>query len=494
MKRLWSRKGLRSSFVEGEGEEGHTLKRHLRTGHLTSIGIGAIIGAGIFVITGQAAALFAGPAVVVSFCLAALICTFTGLCYAELSSMIPVAGGSYSYSYVALGELPAWIIGWSVLGQYIISASTVSVGWSGYAVSFIKSLGVSLSDLWTGAPIAWNHALGWHLTGAVLNLPAIAIVLFLTVLAAIGIKAAAHFNNVMVVVKLATLAIFIFVSFFYIHPGNWIPFIPENARDALGNGIFGEFGWSGVLRASGMVFFAYIGFDTVATLAQETIQPQKSLPRGILGSLFICTIAYILTSLVLTGVVKYTMLNVADPMTVALQMMGPALIWLQFLIQIAIIAGLTTVILVQILGESRMFFAMSKDGLLPKVFSSIHHKTHTPLFATIVTGGACMIVSGLFPIDILAQFVSILTLFIFGIVCLGVLILRRLHPEFPRPFKVPFSPIVPLCGIGTCIAQMCLFPALTWMQFVGWIIVGLFLYFGYSIRHSVVQKKHHSRA
>ncbi|HLB53082.1 MAG TPA: amino acid permease [Chlamydiales bacterium] len=483
MKKLFKKKGIHSAFSEtGEEESGGKLKRHLRAGHLTSIGIGAIIGAGIFVITGQAAALYAGPAVMISFCLAALICTLTGLCYAELSSMIPIAGGSYSYSYVALGELPAWIIGWSVIGQCIISVSTVAVGWGGYCVSFLKDISVHTPEIFAKAPIAWSSDLGWHLSGAMLNLPAIGVIVFLTALISMGIKAAAHFNNVMVVIKLCTIALFIIIGLPFINTDNWVPFIPENT------GIFGEFGWSGILRASGMVFFAYIGFDTVATLAQESIEPQKSIPKGILGSLFICTIAYIFTCLVLTGVVSYTMLNVPDPMSVALTAMGSKMFWFNFIVKFAIIAGLTTVILVQILGQSRMFFAISKDGLLPKAFSKLHPKTQTPLFGTLVTGLSCVLVSGIFSVEILAQFVSIATLFIFGIVCLGVLILRRLHPEFPRPFKVPFVPVIPLLGIATCLAQMCLLPAFTWLQLIGWIAIGLLLYFGYGIRHSVVQK------
>lgn len=483
MKKLFKKKGIKSSFVDlGEGDSEHKLKRHLKAGHLISIGIGAIIGAGIFVITGQAAALYAGPAIVISFCLAALICTFTGLCYAELSSMIPVSGGSYAYSYVALGELPAWMIGWAMVGQATISASTVAVGWSGYFVSFLKDVGAFLSTAYTKAPIAWSSDLGWHFSGSFVNLPAILVVFFLTALISIGIRAAAHFNNVMVVIKLCTIAFFVLIGIPYIHSENWIPFVPENT------GIFGEFGWSGILRASGLVFFAYIGFDTVATLAQDSVDPQKNIPRGILGSLFICTIAYIFTALVLTGVVSYTSLNVPDPMSVALKAMGTKMFWFTFLVKISIIAGLTTVILVQILGQSRLFFAMSKDGLLPKNFSKIHRKTKTPVFGTWVTGLFCMAISGLFSVEILAQFVSIATLAIFTVVCLGVLVLRRLHPEFPRPFKVPLVPVVPLLGIVTCVAQMCMLPLFTWGQLLGWVLIGLIIYFTYGMSHSEVQK------
>ena len=484
MKSLFRRKTIKSTFVDLEQGE-HGLRRHLNGIHLTTIGIGAIIGAGIFVITGQAAALYAGPSLVLSFCIAAIICTLTGLCYAELSSMIPVSGGSYSYSYVALGELPAWIIGWAVIGQYIISASTVAVGWSGYFVSFFKDFSWHLSETYSRAPITYSADAGWHWSGALVNLPAVVLVLCLGLLIAVGIRAAAHFNNVMVVIKLCTIVLFIVIGIPYIHSENWIPFIPENT------GVFGEFGWSGILRASGLVFFAYIGFDTVATLAQDAIHPQKNIPRGILGSLCICTIAYIVTALVLTGVVNYTSLNVPDPMAVALKAMGQKVFWMQFAIKIAILAGLTTVVLVQMLGQSRMFLAISNDGLLPKAFSKVHPKTRTPIFGTWVTAIVCMIIGGLFSVEILAQFVSITTLLIFAIVCLGVLVLRRTHPEFPRTFKVPFVPLIPGLGILTCVAQMGMLPLVTWAQLIGWMAVGLIIYFTYSIHHSHIKKKRH---
>lgn len=472
---------MRASFVDID-EEGHGLKRHLKGAHLTTIGIGAIIGAGIFVITGQAAALYAGPSIVLSFIIAAIICTLTGLCYAELASMIPIAGGSYSYSYVALGELPAWIVGWSVMGQYIISASTVAVGWAGYFVSFFNDFGIQLSDLYIRAPIAYNAETGWHLSGAILNLPAIALVVFLGILISIGIRAASHFNNVMVVIKLCTVLLFIILGIPYINTENWIPFIPENT------GVFGEFGLSGILRASGLVFFAYIGFDTVSTLAQDSVNPQRDIPRGILGSLFICTVAYIITALVLTGVVYYTALDVPDPMAVALRAMGQKFFWFKFIVKIAILAGLTTVVLVQMLGQSRMFLAMSKDGLLPKTFSNVHQKTRTPVFGTCVTALACLVIAGLFSVEILAQFVSITTLFIFAIVCLGVLVLRYTHAEFRRSFKVPLVPLIPVLGILACLAQMCMLPVSTWTQIAGWLLLGLVIYFSYSIKHSRIRK------
>ncbi len=483
MKALFKRKPIRASFVDSD-EKGHGLTRHLNAIHLTTIGIGAIIGAGIFVITGQAAALYAGPSIVLSFVIAAIICTLTGLCYAELASMIPIAGGSYSYSYVALGELPAWIVGWSVMGQYIISASTVAVGWSGYFVSFFKDFGVQLADFYVSAPIAYNAEMGWHWSGAILNLPAVAMVAFLGLLISIGIRAAAHFNNVMVVIKLCTVVLFIILGIPYINTENWIPFIPENT------GVFGQFGLSGILRASGLVFFAYIGFDTVSTLAQDSVNPQRDIPRGILGSLFICTAAYIATALILTGVVYYTALDVPDPMAVALRAMGAKFFWFKFIVKIAILAGLTTVVLVQMLGQSRMFLAMGKDGLLPQAFSGLHPKTRTPVFGTCVTALACLTIAGLFSVEILAQFVSITTLFIFAIVCLGVLVLRYTHSTFHRSFKVPLVPFIPALGILACVTQMCMLPISTWAQITGWLLFGLLIYFGYGFRHSRIR---HSR-
>ncbi len=482
-KGLFLRKPMKAEFIDA-GEEPHGLRRHLGSVQLTSIGIGAIIGAGIFVITGQAAAQYAGPAIVLSFVIASIICMFAGLCYAELSSLIPISGGSYSYAYVAMGEFPAWIVGWAITAQYLFSASTVAVGWSGYFVSFLKDWGIVLSDTFTKAPFLYDIQTGWRLSGAFLNVPAVVLVALIGLLITIGIKAAAHFNNVMVVIKLATVAIIILVGIPNIHIENWVPFIPENT------GVFGEFGWSGILRASGLVFFAYVGFDTVATLAQDSINPQKDLPKGILGSLGICTIAYILIALVLTGLVSYMLLNVPDPMSVALNALGPKLFWIGFIVKVAILAGLASVTLVQLLGQTRIFLAASKDGLLPHRFSEIHKKTRTPVFSSIITGLIALTISGFFSVEILGQLVSMATLFLFAIVCLGVLILRYTHPEFKRPFKVPFVPYLPLVGIIVCVAQMCFLPLVTWMQLGGWFAVGLLIYFSYGIRHSKIRKEH----
>jgi APA family basic amino acid/polyamine antiporter len=478
-KGLFIRKSIRAPFAE-EGH--HGLKRHLNSFQLTAIGIGAIIGAGIFVVTGQAAAQLAGPGIVISFIIAALICIFAGLCYAELSSMIPEAGGAYSYAYVALGEFPAWMVCWAITVQYLVSAATVAVGWSGYCVSVLTDFGLSLSSLWTKAPLIYTDT-GWHFSGAVLNLPAMFLTLFLGILVFVGMKAAARFNHLMVVIKLSTILFFIVMGAFYVDVNNWVPFIPEN------QGSFGIFGWSGIFRGAGLVFFAYVGFDTLSTLAQDTINPQKDLPRGILGSLFICTLAYIAIALVLTGVVNYTLLNVPDPMSVALGVMGPYLFWLKFVVKIAILSGLASVVLVQMLGQTRVFLAVSQDGLLPSTFSKVNPSSGTPTFGAIVTIFVVMLVSGLFSVEMLGSLVSMSTLFIFSIVCLGVLILRKTHPEFTRAFKVPFVPFIPFMGMLACISQMCFLPLVTWVQLLGWLGLGLIIYFVYGIKNSKVRNK-----
>lgn len=485
MKRnLFLRKPMKADFVTVDEEEQghHNLKRHLGWFQLIVIGIGAIIGAGIFVITGKAAAEYAGPAIVISFIVASLICVFAGLCYAELSSLIPIAGGSYSYSYVALGELPAWLIGWSVTAQYILSASTVSAGWAGYFKSFLQDWSIVIPE-WLSLPLFhYDIGVGWSLTQSVINLPAVIFVAFIGFMVSIGIKAAVHFNNIMVVIKLVTIIIFIILGIPHINSENWTPFIPENT------GHFGEFGWSGVFRAAGLVFFAYIGFDAVSTLAQDSKNPQQDLPRGILGSLAICTIAYIIVSLVLTGIVSYGLLNVPDPMSVALDAMGPSFFWVASIVKVAILAGLASVVLVALLSPTRILMAMSKDGLIPKTFSTIHPRFRTPFFSTIVTTVIIALLSGLFPVEILGQLVSMMTLFIFAIVCLGVWVLRHTHPEFKRPFKVPLVPWVPLIGIIGCVAQMLFLPAITWLQMVIWLGLGGIIYFKYSIKHSKIRR------
>ncbi len=478
---LFIRKSIRAPALETEGEP-QEMKRHLSALNLTAIGIGSIIGAGIFVITGTAAADYAGPGIILSFILAAIVCALAGLCYAELSSMIPISGGAYSYSYVSLGEFPAWLVGWSILAQYLFTASTVAVGWSGYLASLLKDFNIALPEFLTTSPITYSGDTGWGFSGSLLNLPAVFMVSCIGFLISSGLKAATRFNNIMVVIKLSTIALFIALGVSFIQWDNLTPLIPKN------KGTFGEFGISGILRGTSIVFFAYTGFDLIATLAQETVNPQKALPRGILGSLGICALAYIATSLVLVGVVSYKLLGVPDPMAVALNAMGSGLGWIKFIVKVAIIAGLSTVALGNLLAQSRVFFAMGKDGLLPTAFSNLHKKSKTPFFSSVAASSICLVISGIFPVSILGNLVSMSTLFIFGIVCLGVLLLRYKHPEIHRPFKVPLVPLVPIAGILGCLASMAFLPVDTWIQLAIWLAIGLATYFAYGVKHSKLRK------
>jgi APA family basic amino acid/polyamine antiporter len=485
----------RVADLQAEALADQRLKRALGPVNLTSLGIGAIIGAGIFVLTGHAAAQYAGPAIVCSFVLAGIACAFAGLCYAEFASMIPISGSAYTYGYATLGEFVAWIIGWDLILEYLFAASTVAVGWSGYVVSFLKDFGVTIPAAFTSAPYNhitppgaewWNlwqlFVKGWVSTGAVLNVPAMLIVGVVTILLVIGIKESANFNNVIVALKLAVILTFIGVGVAYINKANWHPFVP--AIDATGN-----FGWHGVLRAAGVIFFAYIGFDAVSTAAQESKNPQRDMPIGLLASLGICTVLYIVVSLVLTGVVNYTQLNVSAPIAVAINSLGPSLSWLTFFIKVGAIAGLSSVILVMLLGQPRIFYTMSKDGLLPPVFSTVHPKFRTPWIAQIVTGAAAMLIAGLFPIGLLGELVSIGTLLAFAIVCAGIFVLRFTDPQIHRPFRVPAFWLVAPLGVAFCIFLMSGLPADTWARLIVWMAIGIGVYFFYGRRHSKVRQR-----
>ena len=423
-----------------EASNTRELKRVLGPLNLTTLGIGAIIGAGIFVLTGQAAAQYAGPAIVLSFLISGFGAAMAALCYAEFASTVPISGSAYTYAYATLGEIFAWIIGWDLMLEYLFGASTVAVGWSGYVVSFFKDFGIIIPSYLSSAPLIHDPILGWQTTGAFLNIPAMFIIAVMTVLLVIGIKESAVFNNIIVLVKISVLILFITFGIAYIKTGNWVPFIPPNT------GEFGHYGLSGILRGAGMIFFAYFGFDAVSTAAQEARNPKKDMPIGILSSLVISTILYILVSLVLTGLVKYDQLHVPDPIAVAVNAAGPGLFWLRPFVKIGAIAGLSSVVLVLLLSQPRIFYTMARDGLLPKKFSSIHPRFKTPYITTILTGIIAMLVSGLFSIEILGALVSIGTLLAFAIVCSSVLVLRRTQPDLPRPFKTPFVPWVPVLG------------------------------------------------
>jgi basic amino acid/polyamine antiporter, APA family len=507
---LFARKNIdelqADAFAEGE----HSMKRALGPWNLISLGIGAIIGTGIFVLTGSAAAQYAGPAIVYSFILAGLGCVFAGLCYAEFASMIPIAGSAYTYGYATLGELVAWIIGWDLILEYLFGAATVAVGWSGYVNSFLRDFGLALPPALTNAPGPLVQPPGsetWvrltpqlteslqaqgidpstlnHATG-IFNVVAALGIFAVTVLLVVGIKESARFNNVAVTIKLAVVGLFILAGGYYVltHWGqsvdNWTPFIPQNTGP-------GQYGWPGILRASGVIFFAYIGFDAVSTTAQEAKNPQRDMPIGILGSLIICTILYIIVSGIMTGIVEYPRLNVAEPIAVAIEATGYNA--LASLIKIGAIAGLTSVMLVMLMSQPRIFFTMARDGLLPPVFGKLHPRFRTPHVSTIMTGVVCAMVAGFIPIAILGELVSIGTLLAFVIVCGGVWYLRVKEPNRERPFKTPLVPIVPILGILVCGWMMYGLPLDTWLRLLIWLAIGLVIYFLYGARNSVVQSK-----
>lgn len=483
IKRQFERKPIEELIVDPQAEHGHGLKRVLGPMHLTMLGVGVIVGAGIFVLPGQVAAKFAGPAIILSLVISAVACALAGLCYAEFSSLIPVSGSAYTYAYATLGRVFAWIIGWDLILEYLFGASSVAVGWSGYMVSFLKDFGITIPAYLANAPFAHDPKIGWHVTGAVVNLPAVLIVFIFSLLLIIGIKESATFNNVIVIIKVSVIVLFIGFGIMYVNMDNLVPFIPENT------GHFGEFGWSGILRGAGVIFFAYIGFDVVSTAAQEVKNPQRDMPIGILGSLTIVTILYILVAFVLLGLVSYTNLKVSNPIAVGIDAAGESLRWLRPIIKIGAITGLSSVVLILLYGQSRIFFTMSRDGMLPQKFSAVHRRFRTPYVTTLVTGAAAMVVAGLFPIENLAEMVSIGTLLAFAIVCISVLILRYTRPKLHRPFKTPFMPYVPILGALIALVQMLALPLDTWMRLFIWMIIGFFIYAIYGERHARKKSK-----
>lgn len=494
MANLTARKNLHELIKSAEAGHEGGLKRSLGPINLIMLGIGAIIGAGIFVLTGEVASQYAGPAITISFMVAAFACACAGLCYAELASMIPVAGSVYTYSYATVGEFFAWIIGWDLIIEYLFAASTVSVGWSGYIVSFLKNIGIVIPQALTSAPFAYDDVLGFHTTGALMNLPAVAIIIIVTTILVIGVQESARFNNIIVAIKTTVILMFLVAGVSYVNTGNWVPFIPEN-KGSMDQGLwafltssdFGHFGWTGVFRGAAVIFFAYIGFDAVSTAAQEAKNPQRDLPIGILGSLVVCTLLYIAVGLVLTGIVPYPKLAVPDPIAVGIDATG--LTWLSPIIKLGAIAGLSSVILVMLLGQPRIFYTMANDGLLPPAFSKVHPKFKTPYISTIITGCVAMTLAAVFPIGILSKLVSLGTLLAFAMVCLAVLILRRTHASMARPFKTPLAPYVPIAGILACLGCMAFVNSFAWKLLGIWMVIGIVVYFLYGAKHSKVQQQ-----
>ena len=466
------------AFIESASHSGSGFKRTLGPLHLVLLGVGGIIGAGIFVLTGQAAATYAGPAIVISFLVSGFGCACAALCYAEFAAMIPVAGSAYTYAYATMGRFIAWIIGWDLILEYLFGASTVAVGWSGYVVSFLKDLGIVVPPAFASAPLAYSATEGWSSTGTFLNLPAMLITAACTWLLIRGTKESSLFNNVVVIIKVGVILTFVALGSKYVNMANLTPFIPENT------GTFGEFGWSGIFRGAGVIFFAYIGFDSVSTLAQEAKNPQRDMPIGILGALAISTVLYILVALVMTGIVPYPQLNDPAPIAVAVNAAGEGLMWLRPVIKFAAIAGLSSVVLVLLMGQPRIFYSMAKDGLLPKQFAKIHPRFGTPATTTLITGTLAVIIAGTFPIGILGELVSIGTLLAFVIVCVGILVLRHTRPDAKRPFRCPWSPLIPACGALASIGQMAFLPSDTWVRLLVWMALGLLIYTLYGKKHA----------
>ena len=477
MANYFSRKPLSVLFKEADEVGEHTLKRTLGATQLVLLGIGAIIGAGLFSITGGAAANNAGPAVTISFVIAAVGCAFAGLCYAEFASMIPVAGSAYTYSYATMGQFMAWIIGWDLVLEYAVGAATVAISWSRYLVKFLDHFNVHLPPQMTMSPFDSVTAGDGTVINGMINLPAVFIVVVISMILIRGTKGSSFFNAIIVALKVTVVVVFIALGWQYINQANYKPYIPANT------GHFGEFGWSGIVRAAGIIFFAYIGFDAVSTAAQEAKNPKRDMPIGILLSLGICTILYILFAYVMTGLANYTEFRGQDgiaPVAVAIE--HTPYVWLQQGVILAILAGYSSVILVMLLGQSRVFYSMSKDGFLPPIFSKVHGKFQTPSKSNMLF---CLFVSlfaAFVPARVVGEMTSIGTLLAFVLVCVGVMVLRKTQPDAPRGFKTPMVPLIPILGILTCFGMMASLPGDTWLRLIIWMAIGLIIYFMYG-RH-----------
>jgi len=462
-----------------DGSHGPALKRTLGPWGLTALGIGAVIGGGIFVITGQAAAEHAGPAIILAFVIAAICCSFTALCYAEFATLIPMSGSSYSYAYATLGELVAWFIGWNMVLEYGVSASAVAVSWTGYFVSLLDHVGIHLPTVLTNAPLAYTDG---HLvtTGALFNLPAVGIVMALTWLCYVGIRESSGANLVMVIFKVALIVLVIAAGWHYVNPALWHPFIPASQGPE-------KYGWSGIMRAATLVFFAYIGFEATSTAAQEAKNPQRDLPIATLASLAICTILYIGIAAVITGLLRFDQLDTAEPVVTAVRA-HPQLFMLRWAVEIGALIGLSSVILVMIIAQPRIFMIMARDGLLPPVFAKIHPKYHTPHINTVITGVGIAALAAVFPLDVLGDLVSMGTLIAFVAVCAGVLILRKTRPDLPRTFRVPWAPVTCVLGVLSCLALLYWENWYQWLLLGIWTVIGMAIYFGYGRRHSHLRR------
>ena len=481
---LFRRKSV--TDLQQEAATDHSLKRALGALNLTTLGIGAIIGTGIFVLTGTVAALNSGPAVVLSFAIAGVASIFAALCYSEFASLVPMAGSAYTYGYATLGELIAWIIGWDLILEYALGAVTVAIGWSGYVVSFLHDVGINVPCTLSAARGAIVTCADGSQATAIFNLPAVIIIALVTALLVIGIKESANVNSVIVIVKVVVVLVFIVGAAHAVNPANWHPFIPpQTVKDGVP--VAGAFGWSGVFTGAAIVFFAYIGFDAVSTAAQEAKNPQRDMPIGIIGSLLICTVLYILVSGIATGIMSYTELNVPDPIAVAADRAG--LGWMSTLIKLGAIAGLSSVILVMLLGQSRVFWTMSKDGLLPQFVNKIHPKFQTPYITSIVTGIGVAFFAAILPIRDAASLVSIGTLLAFVIVSVGILVLRIREPNLPRTFKTPLVWFVAPAGAFSAAYLMKALPPVTWERLISWFAIGMVVYGIYGYRNSKLSRK-----